>query len=283
MEKDEMKDENVWKKQLRIEYKKWYDAETINQELKSIHATQAKLLRLIRRIVSKMEVREDVYFVHHLQPTIERSAVFSSDMLLSLSSSLERLRLEATMEFPALEDNLSVCCRSETKNHEILGSYLETNTITPMACPAKQAADIVWHAIARSEDDSSEKSYTVDVNEGPLRMDGVCIFRQCKEGEQVILLGAMKFCLPNGEILFEAPFWSVISPALSDPSRASVVQSCYKLHTVAPVAGSTLLMDLRTHDVVYTLLGNKMRAIMQMLQNLLLEHVEQGPYQQEIC
>lgn len=68
-------------------------------------------------------------------------------MLADMSDSLAKLRLEANMVFPALEDNLTVAFHSDTKRHETRGSYIEVNTITPMACTTQQAADILWHHI----------------------------------------------------------------------------------------------------------------------------------------
>ncbi|OWZ21905.1 hypothetical protein PHMEG_0003487 [Phytophthora megakarya] len=247
--------------QLAIEYKKRREAETVNEELKSIQATQTKLFTLIRRMLRKRKVSEDICTFRQLQPTIDRrllSVGFNSAMALDLANSLERLHLEASTVFPALEDNLSVGFRSEIKNHEMFGTCVEMSTITPIACPSHQAADIVWHVTTHPENDETCKPVST------LRTNSC---------EQVVVIGAMKFWLPNGELHFEAPYWTVISPSLSDPSRASVMQSSYKLYTVTP----TFSEELKSaHDLVLSFFGKKMRGIMQMLQNLLLDQVELG-------
>lgn len=102
----------------------------------------------------------------HLQPTIDQRFLhvdISDAILAELSSNLGHLRLEANMVFPALEDNLTVAFRSETKRHETLGNYCETNTVTPMACKTRQTADILWQCLAQSNEGADNSCHFVSL------------------------------------------------------------------------------------------------------------------------
>ncbi|KAG7376408.1 hypothetical protein PHYPSEUDO_013586 [Phytophthora pseudosyringae] len=286
---------SVWRSLAMIESEARERAERTNRELKSIMANQIMVNSSIRKILGRSNLLVGMDFVFEPQPRSDRplqQVDFSDAILIELSSSLERLRLETDKVFPTLEENLSIMCSSRSKHHESGRNCVETTSITPMACSMQKAAEILWRHITTKKNKDTQKSFRFVRTRNPyslerscmislpdgnnlLNLDGVNIVYKYEETNRIILVGTTTWFLPTGGLQFEDHLWTVISPSPNNPLHVSVVRSCYQLQVKHVVTASVLPLDVgHIEEVVLNSIGRKLRNVLQLQQNELLEQVD---------
>ncbi|KAG6613748.1 uncharacterized protein IUM83_18521 [Phytophthora cinnamomi] len=287
---------SVWRSLATIESEGRERAERTNRELKAIMANQLRVHASIQKLLGRSNVLEGMDFVFQLQPTYDQplSPLDFSDAILSdLSNSLGALRQEVDQVFPALGGNLAIACSSQTKQHETRGNCFETSSITPLACSVQNTGMKLWHHITTKKNEDVQKSFRFvrtrnsncierncmaslpDGNDTVLHLDGVNIVRKYEETNRTVLVGTTTWFLPTGGLQFEDHHWTIISPSPTDPQHASVVQSCYQLRVKHVDTASVLPVDLaRVEGVVLPSIGKKLRNVLQLQQNVLLENAD---------
>ncbi|KAE8975746.1 hypothetical protein PR003_g23612 [Phytophthora rubi] len=283
---------SVWRSLAMVESEGRERAERTNQTLKAIMSNQLQVLADFRKVVGRSNVLEGMDFVsQHSRPVPDRPLFrmdFSDAILSDLSNSLGRLRLEVDRVFPALEDNLSIACSSQAR-----GNCVETSSITPMACTVQMAGKLLWHHITTKKNMDAQKSFRFartrnsnsferncmaslpNGNGTLLHLDGVNIVRKYEEANQIILVGTTTWFLPTGGLQFEDHHWTIISPSPTDPQHASVVRSCYQLQVKQVDTTSVRPVDfVRVGNLVLDSIGKKLRNVLQLQQNVLLDNAD---------
>ncbi|ETM41848.1 hypothetical protein L914_12415 [Phytophthora nicotianae] len=114
-----------------------------------------------------------------------------------------------------------------------------------------------------------------DGNNLLVNLDGVNIVRMYEEGNQIVLVGSTTWFLPTGGLEFEDPHWTIISPSPRNPQHSSVVRSCYQLQVKRLDSASVLPVDFaHVEEVVMKSIGGKLRNVLQLQQNVLLEKAD---------
>ncbi|KAL4088259.1 hypothetical protein PRIC1_012683 [Phytophthora ramorum] len=286
---------STWRSLVMIESEGRERAERINRELKLIMAKQLSVCASIRKVLGRSNVLEGMNFVFDFQPTCDRPLSqldFSDAILAELSNSLGQLRLEVDTVFPALKGDISITCTTRNKCHEVCGNRVETTSITPMACAMQQAAQILWRHITTKQNKDTQKSFRFVRTRNPnslerncmaslpdgkgalLSLDGVNIVSKYDEENRIVLVGTTTWFLPTGGLQFEDHHWTTISPSPVDPLHASVVRSCYQLQVKRVDTASVLPLDFaHVEGVVLNSIGRKLRNVLQLQQNVLLESI----------
>ncbi|EEY64929.1 uncharacterized protein PITG_16268 [Phytophthora infestans T30-4] len=270
---------NVWRSFAMIESEGRERAERTNRKLKVVMANQVKVHASISKILGRSDVLQGVDVVFKAHPTSDRSLQhldFSDAILAKLSASLGRLRSQADNVLPALDANPSITCSSQTKHLNSGRNCAETFSITPLACPMQKTAQILWHHIMTKKNKDTQKSFRFVRTRNPnsverncvaslpdgkklvINLDAVNIVHRLEEGNQIVLVGTTAWFLPTGGLQFEDHHWTIISPSLSNPLHASVVR--------------ILPLDFaHVEEVVIRSIGGKLRNVLQLQQNVLLE------------
>ncbi|ETN19837.1 hypothetical protein PPTG_02973 [Phytophthora nicotianae INRA-310] len=287
---------NTWRSLAMIESEGRERAERTNRELKAIMANQVKVYASIRKILGRNDLLQGMDLVFEAQPTSDRPLQqldFSDAILAELSNSLGGLRLQANNVLPALEMKPSIICSSQVKQLQTGGNCVETTSITPLTCPIQEAATILWHHITTKKNKDTQKSFRFvrtrnpnsverncmaslpDGNNLLVNLDGVNIVRMYEEGNQIVLVGSTTWFLPTGGLEFEDHHWTIISPSPRNPQHSSVVRSCYQLQVKRLDSASVLPVDFaHVEEVVMKSIGGKLRNVLQLQQNVLLEKAD---------
>lgn len=113
-----------------------------------------------------------------------------------------------------------------------------------------------------------------DGKDAILNLDGVNIVRKYEEENRIVLIGTTTWFLPTGGLQFEDHHWTITSPSPTDPLRVSVVRSCCQLQVKCVDTASVLPADVaHLEGVVLNSIGGKLRNVLQLQQNVLLEKV----------
>ncbi|POM69881.1 Hypothetical protein PHPALM_13783 [Phytophthora palmivora] len=287
---------SMWRSLAMIESEGRERVEHTHRELKSIMANQVRVHGAICKILGRSNLLEGMDFVFELHPTLNRSLcqVDCNDAILNeLTNRLESLRLETGRIFPALGENLSTNCVTKKKCRTHLGQRIETTTTTPMACTVQQAANILWHYHTTTKksiknqisfrfvqmwnDNSVARKFMASLPDGRnlINLNGVDIVHKYDEANRVVLVGTTIWFLSTEGLQFENHHWTVISQSPTDPLRTSVVQSCYQLQVKCVDTTSVTPQDFaRVEKVVLNSIGGKLRNVLQVQQNVLLENID---------
>ncbi|OWY97912.1 hypothetical protein PHMEG_00031444 [Phytophthora megakarya] len=264
---------NGWRRLATIESEGRERSERTNRELKSIMAHQMKVHAAIAKILGRSKLLEGMNFVFQLQPSLDRplhQLDFSDSILAELSNSLGSLRLQTNGVFPPLEDDVSIACISRSKHHESVGKSIETTSITPMACSVQKAAEILWHHITTKKNKDIQKAFRFIRTRNDNSLERNCM-ASLPDGKN-LLINLDGVNIVRG-LQFEDHHWTIISPSPTDPIHASVVQSCYQLQVKRVDSASVLPLDFaHVEQVVLNSIGKKLRNVLQLQQNVLLEN-----------
>ncbi|EGZ08577.1 hypothetical protein PHYSODRAFT_318611 [Phytophthora sojae] len=260
---------SVWCSLAMIESEGRERAERTNRALKAIMANQLQVHASICKLLRRSNVLEGMDFVFQPQPT-SGSPLFQvdfSDAILSdQSSSLGRLRLEVDRVFPALEGSLSITCSSQAKHHETRGNCVDTSSIAPMTCTVQQAGNLLWHHITTERNTDAHKAFSFVRTRNPNSLERNCMASLPDGNDALLHLDGLQF---------EDHHWTTISPSPTDSQNASVVRSCYQLQVKQVDTRSVQPGDLaRVENVVLNSIGKKLRNVLQLQQNVLLDHVD---------
>lgn len=279
-----------WRDVAFAECGKRQQAEIVNRRLRGILKNHLKVHHSLREAVQMDNVLEGMDFVFGSQPHPTSDSPlyqvdFTNSVMADLATSLESLRLKADTVCPKAGDKPMVVFRCENKRRVSQGdSVVETTGITPMACSMNEAADIVWGFITKINKDVNnafrfvrktnptpfEMNATASLREGLLNVDAVSLFRRYDELNRIVLVGTTTWSLPNGALQFQDHNWTIISPSKTDPLQSCVVQCFFRLQ-VKSINSSVLQEDfVRTHEVLLASISQKLRLVMQTLQNVLL-------------
>jgi hypothetical protein len=111
-----------------------------------------------------------------------------------------------------------------------------------------------------------------------IHLDAVNIVRKYEEAGRTVLVGTTTWFLPTGGLQFEDHHWTIISPSPTDARSGSVVQSCYQMQVKSLDASSVSSADFaRVEEVVLNSIGGKLRNVLQVQQNVLLDSVDLLP------
>ncbi|KAE9299639.1 hypothetical protein PF008_g23198 [Phytophthora fragariae] len=208
-------------------------------------------------------------------------------IISKLEKSVESLYLASDSVFPpdlpaTISCNTRVKCSGDTN-----GNCIEIVTTTPVSCPLRVAADVVWKDLnVKSQDperiysfirgrkpDSLEKNFLVALHNpsGVLKIDGFQFMRKFEESDRVVVIKHNILTLPHMGLTFLDRCWIIISRSQSDPTQASVARTCYQLYAEGSESFSSNADVVHTRDYILSSLSGKVRRDHQMLQNLLIE------------
>ncbi|KAE9005390.1 hypothetical protein PF005_g23717 [Phytophthora fragariae] len=208
-------------------------------------------------------------------------------IISKLEKSVESLYLASDSVFPpdlpaTISCNTRVKCSGDTN-----GNCIEIVTTTPVSCPLRVAADVVWKDLnVKSQDperiysfirgrkpDSLEKNFLVALHNpsGVLKIDGFQFMRKFEESDRVVVIKHNILTLPHMGLTFLDRCWIIISRSQSDPTQASVARTCYQLYAEGSESFSSNADVVHTRDYILSSLSGKVLRDHQMLQNLLIE------------
>ncbi|ETL47014.1 hypothetical protein L916_03201 [Phytophthora nicotianae] len=225
-------------------------AERINCELKAIMADQES-------------VRSSV-----LQVLVKTNAI-----------NLKSLYNEKSRVFSVVDTSTLVSYRCQTSP---LLNCMEITSSTPMTYSVHETGDWLWSYIITTRKNAVN---SIDKTmQGPLDMTGVLsrreglqilnnvsAFRRFNEGDQIFVVGSAMWFLPSAGLVLQDNNWTVISPSPTNPEYKCVVRNCYKLEATPVSAANT-----QTQKATLDLVGNRMRIIIQSMQDTLLGHDERS-------
>ncbi|OWZ22034.1 hypothetical protein PHMEG_0003325 [Phytophthora megakarya] len=232
---------SVWENFAIIQCQERQRSEQTNRELKTMLVRQRKLERSICKLLGRKDALEGVDWLCQLQPTPE-SVTFTSapqfnvDITDAVFAELEMAATELYPQtnsmFPPLEGQPTLSFDTKDMYADPLGTYIETRTVTPMACPLHEAGEILWNGTTKISKDpvprccinTLARSCTVELFD-TVRIDGVNIVRRYVGSDQIVLVSAATWFLPAQGVHFQDNMWTVVSRSPVDPQNASIIQT----------------------------------------------------------
>ncbi|ETM50156.1 hypothetical protein L914_05760 [Phytophthora nicotianae] len=147
-----------WQNRATAECEKRIQAEHSNQKLKAILRRQFKVFQSVRKRLRQIDTHEELEFLKQL-PIVDWPVFqpdFSDFILSELSSNLGHLRPQADFILPAPSPNISVTFHTQTGYIVGSGHCFEMTSITPLACTAREAGDLLWRFISSKDNNAAE-------------------------------------------------------------------------------------------------------------------------------
>ncbi|KAI9983772.1 hypothetical protein PInf_007846 [Phytophthora infestans] len=122
-------------------------SERSNQLLKMILMKRIKVFESVRKRLRQRDVLEDLDYVERLQPTTDRPFFqpnCTGFILSHLESKLWSLRLQANVVVPTVSPNRHVTFHTQPGYMVGGEKCFEISAITPLACSAHEAGDLLW-------------------------------------------------------------------------------------------------------------------------------------------
>ncbi|KAG6572581.1 E3 ubiquitin-protein ligase TTC3 [Phytophthora cinnamomi] len=283
-------DSREWFKKAVGEFQRRQKAERTNRKLKEIWANQDKVNGAFRHLVQRRSLLygKEVVFEDEESTAIESSVEDQTMTIISqLEKSVESLYLASDSVFPP-DLPASISCDTRVKcSGDTNGNCIEIVTTTPVSCPLRVAADVVWKDLnVKSQDperiysfirgrkpNSLEKNFLVALHNpsGVLKIDGFQFMRKFEESDRVVVIKHNILTLPHMGLEFRDRCWIIISRSQSDPAHASVARTCCQLYTEGSESFSSNEDVVHTRDYILNSLSGKVRRDHQMLQNRLCQ------------
>ncbi|KAG6623960.1 uncharacterized protein IUM83_02108 [Phytophthora cinnamomi] len=280
----------VWYSRVMDECEARASAERTNKELKAVLLQNFKAFRFIRKELRAKDVLKGLEFVSQSSPTVDLPFFqmdFCKPMFEELASHLDKLYLGSGELLPPSTNSISVRC--QRKRHETGEHFMEVASNTPVACPVHEAGDFLWRFITKSDDADNESSFNFarvrpvedcDLSQemqytlslfvqnlmgAPLCIEAISRYRKHVEPNRFVVVGTIRWLLPTDALDFEDKYWTIISPAPTDPNKSCVVQSYYQLHE--NLEGT---MAAERKDALMYYIANITRSYLQLLQEAIL-------------
>ncbi|GMF32611.1 unnamed protein product [Phytophthora lilii] len=281
-------DSREWFKKAVSEFQRRQKAERTNRKLKEIWANQDKVNGAFRHLVQRRSLLYEFVFEDEDSKAVQNAVEDETMNIISqLEKSVENLYLASDSVFPP-DQPATISCNTRVKRSgDTNGNCIEVVTTTPVSCPLRAAADVVWKDLNMKSQDperiysfirgrkpnSLEKNFLVALHNpsGVLKIDGFQFMRKFEERDRVVVVKHNILTLPHMGLKFRDRCWIIISRSKSDPTHASVARTCYQVYAEGSESFSSNKDIIHTRDYILSSLSGKVRRDHQMLQNLLIE------------